>query len=148
MSFRVFAQEFAGGIEMRVLADAGENVEDLPGVRARVLDAIGRDDRQAKLLRQIAEPLIDPIFAAQEMALDFDDDVITTEDVDQRLRAIRGTLGSAGCQPAPSGSLPDGTIAIARNPQRCLRQAAANGRLAACAPQKSNQPSSILRHLV
>ena len=40
-------------------------------------------------------------------------------------------LGSAGWQPAAFGSLPNA---------RCSRQAAANGRLAACAPQKNESP--------
>src|SRR5438270_6726408 len=99
MSFGVSAQELAGGIEMGVLADTSENVEDLAAVRVRVPHAIGRDDWQAKLFREIAKPLIDPIFAAQEMALNFDDDVIAAEDVDEKPRAIHGTLGSARCQP-------------------------------------------------
>ena len=45
-------------------------------------------------------------------------------------------LGSAGCQPAAFGSLPN---ASGRNSKsainKCSRQAAANYRLAACAPQ-------------
>ena len=40
-------------------------------------------------------------------------------------------LGSAGCQPAAFGSLPNA---------QCSRQAAANDRLAACAPQKNESP--------
>src|SRR5438552_2182853 len=47
-------------------------------------------------------------------------------------------LGSAGCQPAPSGSLRDGTMLARDQKQRSLRQAAANDRLAACAPQKES----------
>jgi error-prone DNA polymerase len=51
------------------------------------------------------------------------------------------TLGSTGCQPAAYGSLPDAlkrvcTPGIEIN----LRQAAANYRLAACAPQKTESP--------
>src|SRR5260370_36545987 len=42
-------------------------------------------------------------------------------------------LGSAGCQPATSGSLPDGTLGCPLDVifETCLRQAAANYRLAA-----------------
>ncbi len=99
MSFRVLAQELARRIEMGVFADAGEDVEDLPADRARVPHPIGRDDRQATLFRQIAEGLIDPIFAAQEMALNLDADVVATEDVDKRLRALprRAINPSANC---------------------------------------------------
>src|ERR1700726_2852438 len=46
-------------------------------------------------------------------------------------------LGSTGCQPVPSGSLPDGILAAGHEFKRRLRQAAANNRLAACAPQTS-----------
>jgi len=47
-------------------------------------------------------------------------------------------LGSAGCQSAPSGSLPSGTMLARDQKQRSFRQAAANRRLAACAPQKES----------
>jgi error-prone DNA polymerase len=48
--------------------------------------------------------------------------------------------GRAGCQPAPSGSLPDGNAARDQMNRQVLRQAAANSRLAACAPQKEKSP--------
>jgi len=44
-------------------------------------------------------------------------------------------LGSTGCQPVASGSLPDALSVCTLGVKRCLRQAAANYRLAACAPQ-------------
>ena len=59
MSLGVLSEEFAGGIEMGVLADAGENVEDLTALGTRVLNAIRGDDLQAMLFCQIAELLID-----------------------------------------------------------------------------------------
>src|SRR5205809_3936471 len=46
-------------------------------------------------------------------------------------------LWSAGSLPAPFGSLPDGMLVATNRNQRSLRQAAANCRLAACAPQNS-----------
>jgi error-prone DNA polymerase len=50
-------------------------------------------------------------------------------------------LGSTGCQPVASGSLPDAISPPARRFVPCLRQeAAANYRLAACAPQKLKSP--------
>jgi len=51
-------------------------------------------------------------------------------------------LGSTGCQPVASGSLPDATWVCARGSGEGLRQAAANNRLAACAPQKAGSPLS------
>jgi error-prone DNA polymerase len=51
------------------------------------------------------------------------------------------TLGSTGCQPVASGSLPDALERVCmRGVETGLRQAAANYRLAACAPQNSQSP--------
>jgi hypothetical protein len=45
-------------------------------------------------------------------------------------------LGSAGCQPGAFGSLPNASLHHSpRTIQKCSRQAAADYRLAACAPQ-------------
>jgi hypothetical protein len=82
MAFGVLGEKSAGGIEMGVFANAGENVEDLATGRTRVLDSVRGDDRQAKLFRQIAELLIGAIFAAEEMPLNFDVNVFAAEDVD------------------------------------------------------------------
>ena len=52
-----------------------------------------------------------------------------------------GTLGSTGCQPVASGSLPDALQRVCtRGVETGLRQAAANYRLAACAPQTFQSP--------
>ena len=53
------------------------------------------------------------------------------------MRQRESILGSAGCQPAAFGSLPNAPefkshVIV----NACSRQAAANYRLAACAPQK------------
>jgi hypothetical protein len=85
MAFGVLGEEFAGGIEVGVLADAGENIEHLPPGRARVLNAVGRDNWKAKLFREIAELLVDPIFAANKMPLDLDVNIFATKRVDQPL---------------------------------------------------------------
>ncbi len=53
ISFRVSAEQFSRGVEMRVLADAGENIENLPAVWTGVLHTIGRDNRQPVMFRQI-----------------------------------------------------------------------------------------------
>ena len=45
MALGVLGEAFAGSIEMGVLADTGKNVEDLAAIGARVLDAVGGDDR-------------------------------------------------------------------------------------------------------
>jgi RecG-like helicase/REP element-mobilizing transposase RayT len=50
--------------------------------------------------------------------------------------------GSTGCQPVVSGSLPDASTTGAISTQEASRQAAAKDRLAACAPQRSDNSSS------
>jgi error-prone DNA polymerase len=50
-------------------------------------------------------------------------------------------LGSTGCQPVASGSLPDALESVCTpGMETGLRQAAANYRLAACVPQKTESP--------
>jgi len=56
--------------------------------------------------------------------------------------------GSTGCQPVASCSLPDAISSRAQRFVPGLRQAAANNRLAACAPQKCNQPIGELRQFI
>src|SRR6266513_972492 len=53
-------------------------------------------------------------------------------------------LGSTGCEPVASGSLPEVSNVCTRRTQRSLRQAAANNRLAACAPQSSADRARVL----
>jgi len=56
----------------------------------------------------------------------------------------RGTPGSAGCQPAVCGSLPQTSATRASERNDSVRQAAGRGRLAACAPQHSPLPPMTL----
>ncbi len=53
-------------------------------------------------------------------------------------------LGSAGCQPAVCGSLPQTSSGFARAHKNSVRQAAGRGRLAACAPQNSPERARFL----
>src|SRR5205809_2939403 len=96
MTLGVLSQEFAGGIEMGVFPDAGEDVEDLASIWACILDTIGRNDGQGKLSRQIAQSLIDAIFASQEMALDLDVHVFAAKGVDWKLRPVSGNGSRTG----------------------------------------------------
>jgi len=61
----------------------------------------------------------------------------------QGLVALVGS-GSAGCQPAASGSLPDANSPRAGRFVPGFRQAAANSRLAACAPQTTEDRAQCL----
>ena len=56
-------------------------------------------------------------------------------------------LGSTGCQPVASGSLPDAVSPCARDFVPGLQQAAANNRLAACAPQNAADRAQFLIHM-
>src|SRR6266446_1486876 len=53
-------------------------------------------------------------------------------------------LGSAGCQPAVCGSLPQISFNSARSHNPDVRQAAGRDRLAACAPQNSTNRTQFL----
>jgi len=79
---------------MSVLANAGKNIERLPAGRLRVLHPIRRNQGQPVMFCEVRELLVDPIFPAHKMALDLDEDVVATEDVDKKLRTICGTQGS------------------------------------------------------
>src|SRR5205807_9619351 len=56
---------------------------------------------------------------------------------------IRGIVGSTGCQPVPPGSLPGGPSVFTPCATECSRQAAANYRLATCAPQPQPFPIKL-----
>src|SRR2546423_8446220 len=114
MTLGVLGEYFSGEIEMRMLANAGENIQHLASVRLGILHPIGREDRQAKFRSEINQRPINPIFAPQKMPLNFDIHVFATKGIDQTLRAIFRVLGSAGCQPALSGSLPDSVVRLTK----------------------------------
>src|SRR5437762_622639 len=92
---------------MGVLTDAGKHVEHLAAAGCGVLHAIRRDERQMMLFRELNQLAIDALLAADEVALDFDIDVLTPKRFDCPLHALHRALGSTGCQPVASGSLPD-----------------------------------------
>ena len=95
MAFGILCKQFAGGIEICVFANTGENIQDFASVRPGVLHTVCSDERQLMRARQIDQFSIDAFFAANEMTLKFDENVFAAECIDQKLSAIRGTLGSA-----------------------------------------------------
>src|SRR6266496_418539 len=149
MSLAVSGKQFPGSIQMRVLANTGENIENLSPVRPGVLHTVRGQDRQSIMRGKIDKLLIDAFLSAKEMSLNFHEHILAPESIDQKPSANRGVLGSTGCQPVASGSLPDAGFVGARGIKRSLRQAAANSRLAACAPQsqKRDKSSRKLRQL-
>src|SRR4029077_15650502 len=92
---------------MGVLANAGEHIKHFASVGLYVLHTIGRQDQQSIRPRKIDKLLINPFFAANKMALNFNENIFPAEHVDQQFNAVCGVLGSTGCQPVASGSLPD-----------------------------------------
>ena len=82
MAFGILREQFAGGIEMGVFANTGENIQDFASVRPGVLHTVCRDERQSMRARQIDQFSINAFFAANEMALKFDENVFASERVD------------------------------------------------------------------
>src|SRR5258708_7107383 len=95
MPLAVLSKKFSSGIEMRVLANAGENIEHFASARRGVLHTVRSEKREAMMIRQIDQLLIDAIFTTDEMSLKFDVNIIATECVDQKLRTMFRILGSA-----------------------------------------------------
>ena len=82
MAFGILREQFAGGIKMRVFANTGENIQDFASVRLGVLHTVCSDERQSMRARQIDQFSINAFFAANEMALKFNENVFAAERVD------------------------------------------------------------------
>jgi hypothetical protein len=82
MAFGILREQFAGGIQMRVFANTGENIQDFASVRPGVLHTVCSDERQSMRPRQIDQFSINAFFPATEMALKFDENVFPSERVD------------------------------------------------------------------
>ena len=95
MALGVLGQQSASRIEMSVLANAGEDIEHFASVGFRILDAVRRDNRQAMRPRKIDKVPVQLFLPANEMPLDFDENIFASERVDQNPRAIFCILGSA-----------------------------------------------------
>ena len=104
MPFGISRQQFSGGIEMSVFTNAGENIQHLASVWFRVLHAICGDERQPICAGEINQFAIDAVLAPKEMPLNFNENIFTTESINQKSRAIREYLGSAGASPALFGA--------------------------------------------
>src|SRR3954470_12147976 len=80
---------------MSVLPDAGKNIEHLSPLRCGVLDAIGSEKRYSIGPGQLNQLFVSLIFVAHQMPLNFDEDIITTERINQELCAICKNLAGA-----------------------------------------------------
>ena len=84
MALGVLREQFPGSIEMGVLANAGENIQHFAAVQLRVLHAVGRDQAASDVPRKIDQFAIDLFLAANEMPLDFNENIFAPECIDQR----------------------------------------------------------------
>jgi hypothetical protein len=82
MAFGISRDQFSGGVQMRVFANTGENIQDFASVRPGVLHTVCSDERQLMRARQIDQFSIDAFFAANEMTLKFDENVFASERID------------------------------------------------------------------
>ncbi len=76
MAFAVSLQQCSGGIQMRVMANAGEHIQNGTLVFTRIQNAIGRQQREPELLARLHEQSDGFFFAADAMTLDFDEEII------------------------------------------------------------------------
>src|SRR5450631_4013477 len=138
MTLAVLRQQFSRNIEMRVFADAGEDIEHLSPERRGVLHTIRRQDRQSICARKIDKLTVHPFFAANEMALNFDVKILASERVDEKLGVVGDILGSARVSRAG-----DGVLAIANFLKRLFRRDAETSTRDACAPQSKERDQSF-----
>ena len=78
-----------------MLADAGKDIEDLAAERSGVSHAVGREEREPKVLREINQAAIEAFFSPNEMPLQLDIHSIASKRVEEKLRAVGQTPGSA-----------------------------------------------------
>ena len=95
MPFAVLREQFSSGIQMRVFANTGENIEDFAPVRLGVLHPVCSQNGQSICARQIDKLSIDAFLSAKEMPLNFNEHIFAPENIDQKLGAVCDTLGSA-----------------------------------------------------
>jgi len=92
MAFGIAREEASGGIQIAMMADAGEYVQHFTLVGKRMAHRIGGHERQRQFARDLPRRLIARFFLAAEMPLQFDIDVLATEEIAKlpdRLRRLR-----------------------------------------------------------
>ena len=65
------------------MPDARKHIQDLPPVRLRVTDAIGRQQWQVIVRGQLAECFYRGFFAAKPVALDFHEEMLRAENTEE-----------------------------------------------------------------
>src|SRR5437763_8214946 len=139
MAFRILTQEFAGGIEMGVLADTGENIRHFAAVRLGVLHSVRGQKRETKLLRQINQPVVNFLFATHVMSLEFYINIFLSQGFDQELCRILRAIGDAASVPWEAGCFLYRNHARSEERHQAIREyrqiTPPNGALSFCAAQ-------------
>ena len=95
MPLGVDGEQAAGFVNGGLVADAGEDVERFAGFGRGVADAVGGDERQAVMAREIDERLVERFFGAIVVALEFDEDVLCAEQFEKARIGPRGQADQA-----------------------------------------------------
>src|ERR1041385_4829213 len=137
MALGILGEQFAGGIQMRVFANTGENIQDFASVRPGVLHTICSDERQSMRPRQIDQFAINAFFTTDEMALKLNKNILGTEGVDEKSDAGFRILGSARASRAVSGALAGNLLPLQHfaDVRWTFGEGAECGTRGACAPQ-------------
>ena len=91
----------AGRLEVRLVADAGEHVEQRPVRGRREPDAVGGDHRHVERGRQREQRLVVGLLVANQVALQFEADVRPSEDPDQPVDQAAHAVAPAAQRLAP-----------------------------------------------
>ncbi len=101
MPLGVGRERVARGVEMRVQARAGEDIEHLAARRVVVQHAVGGQQRQALRVGQIDQQRVQRPLLAPAMALDFDEEILLPENAAQAIELLLGRRAPArGKMPA------------------------------------------------
>ena len=101
MPFTVAREPAPGGVERRMLAQAGEYVEHPARVRHGVPDSVGRQQGKAGRARPIDQKFVSLLLVREKMPLHFDEQPVAPEDFPQ---PFAGAGGGSRTARAPGAS--------------------------------------------
>ncbi len=98
MTLAIERQQPAGMIQVCVVANGGEEIEDLPFIGGGVTYAVGRKQWQLERPRNADGCLVTPLFVPFLMSLQFDVDVLGPEDVNETLDGLTSSFFASVCE--------------------------------------------------
>ena len=104
MTLGVDGEQAAGFMDGGLVADAGEHVQRFAGIGRGVAHAVGGDERQAMMPREIDEGLIERFFGAIVMALEFNENVLRAEQIEEAGIWPRRQADHAACENSANSS--------------------------------------------